>query len=196
MSVTCTCKRYECYGLLCCHIFLVFKMFNVTSFPKKYVLRRWSREALPPKTVDTNQKLQEAVEKANGADAVIREIFYSVEYCVNRLVGDMDKLRFFRDHEKDLMMKADFDVPSPTQINKTSRMGSMLGVTVPKNIDINVPTGIRNKGSDVRTRLKSKKEIAMDAAAKKFRLCGSCNKREGHNIKTCPYKNGASTSGS
>lgn len=170
-------------------------MFNIKSFPKRYVERRWSKVALPPNSDESANTIQSLSGKEDGSTAVIREIMYSVEYCVNRLVCDMDKLILYRDQQKELMLKADIDVPKPVKKNKNVMFQELLGVTEPvEPLTINVPTGIRNKGSGSRTRYKSKKEIAMTESGKNQRLCSRCKTR-GHNIKTCALKNGASTSG-
>ncbi|GJX32285.1 FAR1 DNA binding domain, zinc finger, SWIM-type, MULE transposase domain containing protein [Tanacetum coccineum] len=41
--LTCSCKWYELYGLLCHHILYVLRMNNVKEFPREYMLDRWSK---------------------------------------------------------------------------------------------------------------------------------------------------------
>ncbi|PWA94512.1 FAR1 DNA binding domain, Zinc finger, SWIM-type, MULE transposase domain, FHY3/FAR1 family [Artemisia annua] len=130
----CTCKRFESYGLLCRHIFYVIRLSKVKTFPKKYVLRRWSQDSLPPASVI----------QASGdtPDMILREIFKSVEYCVNRYANEPELLQKFRDHQVQLMAKADADVPIPKQTNKRDRIASILGVSQPEEIIVNVPKQI------------------------------------------------------
>nr|XP_043619682.1 protein FAR1-RELATED SEQUENCE 5-like [Erigeron canadensis] len=194
VTVSCSCKRYESYGLLCRHVFLVLKMFNIKSFPNKYILRRWTREALPPKSDESKNKVQQLSQQSAETDSTIRAIFYSVEYTINRLVGDMDKLSMYGDTLKQLMKQADSDVPIPLAEDKNAMMSSMLGVTEPKKVDVENPDKSKNKGSGQHKRLKSGKEISMIKSQKIPRTCGNCGKKEGHNIKTCPHKPAASTS--
>ncbi|PWA51481.1 FAR1 DNA binding domain, Zinc finger, SWIM-type, MULE transposase domain, FHY3/FAR1 family [Artemisia annua] len=127
----CSCKRFESYGLLCRHIFYVLRFSNVKNFPKKYVLKRWSKDSLPPPSV-----IQVT---GDSPDMISREIFSSVEYCVNRYANDPELLQKFRDHQVQLMAKADADVPIPTKTNKRDRIASILGVSQPEETIVNVP---------------------------------------------------------
>ena len=131
----CTCKRFESYGLLCRHIFYVIRFSNVKNFPKKYVLRRWSKDSLPPPSV-----IQAT---GDSPDMILREIFRSVEYCVNRYANDPELLQKFRDHQVQLMAKADADVPIPPKTTKRDRIASILGVSQPDEIIVNVPKQVR-----------------------------------------------------
>ncbi|XP_035834266.1 protein FAR1-RELATED SEQUENCE 5-like [Helianthus annuus] len=42
-----TVKWFEQFGLLCRHIFCVLRILGVREFPKQYILRHWTREAVP-----------------------------------------------------------------------------------------------------------------------------------------------------
>ena len=103
----------------------------VRKFPKKYVLRRWSQDSLPPASV-----IQAS---GDSPDMILREIFRSVEYCVNRYANEPELLQKFRDHQVQLMAKADADVPIPKKTNKRDRIASILGVSQPEEITVNVP---------------------------------------------------------
>lgn len=41
--VTCSCKKFESEGMLCCHILRVFSRLNVTKIPEKYICNRLTR---------------------------------------------------------------------------------------------------------------------------------------------------------
>ena len=47
VTALCTCKRFEQYGLLCRHIFFVFRLFRVNNFPKNYIMKRWTKDVVP-----------------------------------------------------------------------------------------------------------------------------------------------------
>ncbi|XP_022040082.2 protein FAR1-RELATED SEQUENCE 5-like [Helianthus annuus] len=47
VTVKCICNRFEQFGLLCSHIFCVLRILDIREFPKQYILRRWTREAVP-----------------------------------------------------------------------------------------------------------------------------------------------------
>jgi hypothetical protein len=88
--VSCTCKRYERYGLLCRHIFYVFKMFEVHQFPMRYVQKRWTREAVSTKS--NRPRVMDDVfdDKSQKVNDVVREIMCSYEYIVNRLAPNLN----------------------------------------------------------------------------------------------------------
>lgn len=169
-------------------------MFNINSFPKKYALRRWTKEALSVKPDVPTPNVHDPSSQSNTFDVVIRDANYSHEYCVNRLANDLDKLMLYRNQLKELMLKADADILNPSPINNNAMMASMLGVTEPLEVTIHPPECSRNKGCGDHKRMKSKKELAMEeaVAAKKFRTCGKCGKHEGHNAKTCGKREGQS----
>ncbi|PWA84760.1 hypothetical protein CTI12_AA131850 [Artemisia annua] len=47
-SVVCCCQLFARCGILCRHIFCVFKNCNVQKIPKQYLLKRWTRDLIPP----------------------------------------------------------------------------------------------------------------------------------------------------
>ncbi|KAI3813106.1 hypothetical protein L1987_17822 [Smallanthus sonchifolius] len=105
-TITCSCRRFEQFGLLCRHIFYVLRLCFVREFPKKYIVRRWRREAI------TNTSIQSVSSddvETNGdvVEAVLREIRFANDYSINRLVMDIDQLCLYRDYVKGYMAKAD-----------------------------------------------------------------------------------------
>ncbi|XP_076932170.1 protein FAR1-RELATED SEQUENCE 5-like [Bidens hawaiensis] len=44
-TISCGCKIFEHYGLLCRHSLYILHLFRVTRFPKKYMLDRWKGDA-------------------------------------------------------------------------------------------------------------------------------------------------------
>ena len=43
-TFSCSCKKFEIVGILCCHILKVFDSFNVKTILDMYILKRWTRE--------------------------------------------------------------------------------------------------------------------------------------------------------
>lgn len=41
----CTCGQFERTGILCSHALKVLDVMNIKSLPKRYILKRWTREA-------------------------------------------------------------------------------------------------------------------------------------------------------
>lgn len=45
ISVSCSCKKFETSGILCCHVLKVFGNKDVMELPDQYILKRWTKEA-------------------------------------------------------------------------------------------------------------------------------------------------------
>lgn len=183
MEVECSCKHYEAYGLLCRHIFYVLRMNNIKEFPRKYLNKRWLKNAKP---------YNAAVRKIlGGSDCILQsEVFdlYEIfESTIDRLVHDVDKLKIYKEQMKGLLDKARIDVPTVPKLNSRVVFSEMLGVKEPTSKKINNPDECSNKGTGVHTRWKSKSEIEKEAAqnSDKRRTCSKCGNKEGHNSRTC-----------
>ncbi|KAI3498071.1 hypothetical protein L1887_05039 [Cichorium endivia] len=61
---------------------------------------------------------------------------------------------------------------------------NLLGVSMPKNVQIHVPKTIKNKGCGTKKRMIGERE-KMSVSKAKTRLCTGCNKYAGHNWRTC-----------
>ena len=44
-TFSCSCRKFEIIGILCCHILKVFDSLNVKTILDMYILKRWTREA-------------------------------------------------------------------------------------------------------------------------------------------------------
>ena len=43
--VSCSCRKFEAFGILCCHALKVFGAMEIKLMPSQYVLKRWTKEA-------------------------------------------------------------------------------------------------------------------------------------------------------
>ncbi|GJV91597.1 FAR1 DNA binding domain, zinc finger, SWIM-type, MULE transposase domain containing protein, partial [Tanacetum coccineum] len=82
--VSCSCRRFDLYGLLCHHIFYVLRMNNVDEFPREYVLDRWS------KSVDNVWVDAYADVCESSSHASVRAIRWIVEDTVDNMVPFKD----------------------------------------------------------------------------------------------------------
>nr|GEZ38391.1 FAR1 DNA binding domain, zinc finger, SWIM-type, MULE transposase domain, FHY3/FAR1 family [Tanacetum cinerariifolium] len=112
-KINCSCLRYECYGLLCRHIFYVLRLSKVHNFPKSYLQKRWSKNDMPHKSVSCTVEVGSSSNTVNDSDSLIRDIYDKVEESVNRLVGDFDKLQLYRNAQDALLEKSKSDIPNP-----------------------------------------------------------------------------------
>ncbi|XP_048495932.2 protein FAR1-RELATED SEQUENCE 1-like [Beta vulgaris subsp. vulgaris] len=51
-SIQCTCKYFDEVGLLCKHCLRVLHLNNVTTIPKRYIVKRWTKDAMCTKVDD------------------------------------------------------------------------------------------------------------------------------------------------
>ncbi|XP_042508153.1 protein FAR1-RELATED SEQUENCE 5-like [Macadamia integrifolia] len=42
-TIACSCRKFETFGILCCHALKIFDMLDIKFIPANYVLRRWTR---------------------------------------------------------------------------------------------------------------------------------------------------------
>ncbi|KAG0448152.1 hypothetical protein HPP92_027984 [Vanilla planifolia] len=45
VSITCSCKKFECNGILCMHALKVLNYNNILQLPNRYLLKRWTKYA-------------------------------------------------------------------------------------------------------------------------------------------------------
>ena len=44
-TFSCSCKKFEIVGILCCHVLKVFDFLNIKIIHDMQILKRWTREA-------------------------------------------------------------------------------------------------------------------------------------------------------
>ncbi|XP_022004626.1 protein FAR1-RELATED SEQUENCE 5-like [Helianthus annuus] len=184
MTVYCTCKRFEQFGLLCSHIFCVLWMLDISEFPQRYILRRWTREAVPNSALGAILGINESEDRYNEVNRVVREITYSTESVINKLVANFDALCSFSDHVFNYFKTVDEAVVNAPRKSRRERFAKITGNTKPSDVTVYVPVGTRYKGMGKPKRMKSKREIAISQLGKKSRQCQNYF-RYGHNRRTC-----------
>ena len=180
MEVNCSCKHYEAYGLLCRHIFYVLRMNNIKEFPRKYLSKRWLKNAKPFNSAVTRINVESGLSLQNE----VFDLYEIFESTVDRLVHNMDKLKIYKDELNGLLAKAKIDVPVLPKINSKDFMSSMLGVKEPMEQIVNNPDQSVTKGTGVHSRWKSIIEVEKDESDKR-RTCSKCGRKDGHNSRTC-----------
>ncbi|GKC69595.1 FAR1 DNA binding domain, zinc finger, SWIM-type, MULE transposase domain containing protein [Tanacetum coccineum] len=185
--INCSCLKYEGYGLLCRHIFYVLRLSKVYHFPRKYMQRRWSKNALPSKLVGRPMDAASSSNPAECVNGVLREIYVNVEDSVTRLVTDIEKLHTYKDELAALLEQLKIDIPNPPEMNKKELYAAALGVTEPEQVNIVAPI-CHNKGSVSTKRLQTQAEIAMVQSKKTPRQCKYCRQYGFHDSCNCPKK--------
>jgi hypothetical protein len=60
--ISCSCMKFEMFGILCCHALKVFDLLDIKIIPDTYILKRWTREAKSGHILNTKtENVQEDV---------------------------------------------------------------------------------------------------------------------------------------
>ncbi|KAK1413055.1 hypothetical protein QVD17_34778 [Tagetes erecta] len=107
MTLSCSCNRFDQFGLICRHIFYVLRVSDIKEYPKKYVLRHWTRDAVPNSSL-RSEFIPEGCDKNwYEVKAIVRDIKATNDYIINILVTNKDELSGYCDYLKSYKSKAD-----------------------------------------------------------------------------------------
>ncbi|XP_035843671.1 uncharacterized protein LOC110920337 [Helianthus annuus] len=189
-TCSCSCRRFEKFGLLCRHIFYVLRSLDIREFPKQYILNRWRKEASPNCSSEYSISLEYMTELDPDVQSMMREIIFSTEYTLNRLSGNKEELSLYKDHVQSYMKKVqDIQIVAPPASTK-DRFAEITGQYKNDKNPIRVLVGCKSKGSGYRKLLKSKQQVAIEKTKSKSkpgakeRQCHNC-KGYGHYASTC-----------
>ncbi|XP_022019649.2 uncharacterized protein LOC110919695 [Helianthus annuus] len=141
----CTCRRFEQYGLLCKHIYFVFKMFKVKEIPNKYVMRRWTKDVVPNDLNNTFDITVDGDDAHKKAKEVAYEIMQTGEYLIGNLIKDFDHLLIVRDRMREMKEMVDeLRITKPID-PKFDRYSRLIGYEKPNTDD--PPTVLKGEGT-------------------------------------------------
>ncbi|CAI9299897.1 unnamed protein product [Lactuca saligna] len=89
-SFICSCMKFEEYGILCRHIFIAMKAFNIQFILAKYLLRRWQKDIIPPELLRRCFRYSDSDE---NIQKVAINIFSTVDNCLSSLSTNKKKTR-------------------------------------------------------------------------------------------------------
>ncbi|GKC95521.1 FAR1-related sequence 5-like protein [Tanacetum coccineum] len=188
-SVSCCCQLFVRFGILCRHIFCVFKNFKVSCIPDQYILRRWTKDLIPP---DLRNKKNRYGEKNEAIEKLAMEASIILDSCVHMLRNNEPKLSVFVNKMKAIKSDLEAELPIVPTRTVSDFVQEFMGVKKPDKVKVKNPTGVRPKGREKQKRIKSGREISMKKSMKKSNKkkngCGVCGSTA-HNRRTCPRKN-------
>nr|GEW13205.1 hypothetical protein [Tanacetum cinerariifolium] len=124
-SVLCSCMNFMRFGFLCRHIFHVLKGNGLEVIPDKYILKRWMRDLLPPHI--RRKKHMFSFEGGRYMEC-LATVYLAVEYCLNLLAKDEEKLIEFVEKVKRLKIEVEEANPNAKQLSKREMFNLVLGV--------------------------------------------------------------------
>ncbi|XP_019153449.1 PREDICTED: uncharacterized protein LOC109149913 [Ipomoea nil] len=167
-------------GLVCRHMFLVFKGAQLKQLPTQYIVDRW-RKHLSCSACRGRQS-KEHLPKSGAT-----ELWSEINTCVG-LVGE-STTRQGRMVQVLKELQAEFASDGTgTEATKgnSAAIQALCVVQPPTTITIKAPAQAKNKGSG--KRLKSSREIAIESNGKVGRKCGLCGEYARHNARSCPSR--------
>ncbi|GJY01866.1 protein FAR1-related sequence 5 [Tanacetum coccineum] len=182
-SIVCSCQLFVRVGILCKHIFCVFKNANVEIIPQQYILRRWTKNLIP---AALRNKRNRYGEKNVVVENYANEATLIVDHCVHLLSKDEPRLGSFIEKLKSLKKEVEVDCPNPPSNNKTDNLEQLVGVPKPAAVDVNNPVVGSTKGRK-KLRIKGGKEKAIEKGLKGRNSCSMCGGTD-HNKRTCPRR--------
>ncbi|VFR01031.1 unnamed protein product [Cuscuta campestris] len=81
-TAICSCKHYMRIGLLCRHIFLVFKDENIRKIPYFYINPRWCKTKLLKPMINIPDIDFDVVTAVEGKKTVLNRLWSDIHYCV------------------------------------------------------------------------------------------------------------------
>ncbi|GJZ16636.1 FAR1-related sequence 5-like protein [Tanacetum coccineum] len=182
-SIVCSCQLFVKVGILCKHIFCIFKNANVEMIPHQYILRHWMKNLIP---TGLRNKRNIYGEKNVVVENYANEATSIVDHCVHLLSKDEPRLGSFVEKLKSLKKEVEADCPNPPSKNKTDNLEQLVGVPKPPAVDVNNPTVGSTKGRK-KLRIKGGKEKAIEKSLKGRNSCSLCGGTD-HNKRTCPRR--------
>nr|GFA00540.1 hypothetical protein [Tanacetum cinerariifolium] len=185
-SVLCSCMNFARVGFLCRHIFCVLKGNGLEVIPDKYILKRWTRDLLPP---HIRRKKQMFGFEGGRYIECSATVYSAVDYCLKLLAKDEDKLLQFVENVKRLKTEVEEANPNAKQFSKKEMFNLVLGVEKPEVNTVKNPEPCSNKGNaSGGQRNKSEIEKLREHMKKHRILCKKCEKYRRHDSRNCPKK--------
>ncbi|GKA42748.1 FAR1-related sequence 5-like protein [Tanacetum coccineum] len=184
-SITCSCNHFGRHGYLCRHVFCILHINSIDTIPERYISKRWRKDVIPRHLLEKRHRYGPCIEET---DQLASDIHTTIEYCVNRLRNDTEKLTEFLAKVNELKKNLDDELPpEPQKSNNEDIFQKLLGVTTPNEVVVKVSKGIRNKGCGTGgARFIGPCEKAKNKVKTKQqgRSCSICFET-GHNMRTC-----------
>ncbi|KAK9733985.1 hypothetical protein RND81_04G106000 [Saponaria officinalis] len=175
-AATCTCKPFERKGLLCRHILWVYSGKGVRSIPKRYILSRWTKDALnsDKNVVDDHYFVNSNQTKFSKVWSEFHETVSLLKTVPDVHVEELSRL---------LVEFREKTCPQAEPLTKDQEMEMLRGCSASSDITILPPSKLNNKGSG--KRLRSTKVQCIEKAEKPKRLCAYCKEIDSHNKRNC-----------
>ncbi|XP_019175648.1 PREDICTED: protein FAR1-RELATED SEQUENCE 5-like [Ipomoea nil] len=155
----CSCKMFEMVGLLCRHIFVVFR--DLERIPLKCVVNRWTKDASLKATFEIDGVIYDQNGPKDEKKMLLNKVRSDIHCCMDLASSNMEQLTAFSQviNEQKQLLLSGKEKFSP-QHSKRTVIESYCGSTEISEINILPPKQATNKGNG--KHIKSSKELAME----------------------------------
>nr|GEY08482.1 hypothetical protein [Tanacetum cinerariifolium] len=164
------------------HRLCMWRMMQIIP-SKQYILRRWTRDIIPP---DLRRQRNRYGEKSLTIERLTNKANFLVDDSLFLLSKDEGKMGAYVEKLKILLDEMKADMPNPPLRNTGDVIGGIFSITKPNQIvDQNLTKAV-NKEEHLKKeeRLKSEREKALKVGKKKLRVCGFCKEKINEHTKT------------
>lgn len=187
-DMTCTCCLFQRLGLLCRHILWLLRNKNAKEIPTKYIVHRWTKEAMNKPVFDRDGREIEICGILSDKKALTTELWEEVYSCVSTAEDNVEDMKYLLEKLRDLKVEMrQKRGNSSTKKDKDKEMEKYVGCSKPTEITIHPPKRSKTKGSGRRIESNVLKAIANKS--KPTRYCKVCG-ISGHNSRTCAKAKG------
>ncbi|RAL52507.1 hypothetical protein DM860_007364 [Cuscuta australis] len=177
----CSCKNYERIGLLCRHIFVIFKNLKIEKIPDFYVTNRWCKFHLLKPMFDVGGPEMDKVSFTDQNKTLVSRLMSDIHFCIALVEHTPDLLLAFSNtinqHKEALIDKLqDGKLSSDT----SSVFENFCGTSAPSEVRVLPPPQVSTKGSG--KRIKGGKEVSIEESKKTKRLCRTCKEYGFHDV--------------
>ncbi|GER37255.1 FAR1-related protein [Striga asiatica] len=169
-TATCSCKKFVRVGLLCCHVFYMFKDLNLQSIPEKYLVPRWTKYASLKPIFEVHGQIIDQCAMIEERKSIMNQLFSEFYSCIGLVEGNNDFMTSLLHSLKNQrhIFTSGLDQPSATT-SKKKLFEDYYGGSIPQKVQVLPPFPVKMKGSG--SRLKSRKEKAIEKSNKPLRRC-------------------------
>ncbi|KAK9740303.1 hypothetical protein RND81_03G025400 [Saponaria officinalis] len=180
-DVRCICKLFERRGLICRHNCWVFSNKLMKTIPEKYILQRWSKNALRGPIYDLNRNVIENYNLADESQLEMSNVWSDFYYVISMVAKkEADVLKNLQRILKEFKDKVE---PTNDKMSKQQEMEMLIGGSAPNEVRILPPRQSKNKGSG--KRMLTSKNKAIEKAKKPKRRCGNYKQMVYHDNRNC-----------
>ncbi|XP_031116533.1 protein FAR1-RELATED SEQUENCE 5-like [Ipomoea triloba] len=148
----CSCKMFERMGLLCKHIFFVFKDRGLESIPSRYLVHRWTKGACLHPIFDIDGIVVDQSAKVENVRLLTNLMWSDIYACVGFADGNIDRLSQIRsviNDQRKLFLQDGSDNGSSIAVgSKQSVINSFCGsVSKASSVEMHDHVKAKNMGS-------------------------------------------------